>query len=370
MQLNREILESAMPEPAQAFSQAFDRALLQLEQPDAKPQRFPRRRVAIIVLAATLVLAAALGVAEGLRWTIFAMMERSLPPEQATVQPPAAALIQTDLGQLATENLTIRVTEALYDGGTIRLVYTVTQRGAQAPLTEADLTDYQSAFMQALRQDRVGLTGPDWLALNGQPISMTGGSRPVFAPGAQPGEAVVYLDIKLSAVGLAPEGAFAVGLPIVSDPAAPHRMISFTLEADQLPGVVNLAPSSAVLRGGVTVTVSDLRLSPIKVYLTYRVDIQDDVPETDLLETMACWRNAKLVNAAGEVLLPIGTREMDGLPEGETDARRHLIQAHEFVPIVEYPDMLYLAPDTPSSPNYTPDMTQAIPFSLQKGERP
>lgn len=370
MQLNREMLEGTMPEPAAVFSQAFDNALLHIAQSESKPklQSFSRRRIAAIVLAAVLALISVLGVAEGIRRTIFAMMAQSQPSEQAAVQPQAEALVRRDLGQLATASLDVRVTEALYDGGTLRLLYTITQRDAPTPLAAADLADPQSPFLQALRQDQVSLTGPDWFELNGEQISMPGGSRPVFAPGDQPGEAVVYLDIKLSAAGLEPEGTFDVGLPLVSGPAAQNRMISFTLKAGQLPGVVNLTPAAAAVRKGVTVTVTDLRLSPIKVYLTYQVDLHDDVPEAAWLETLACWSNAQFVNSAGEVLLPIGVLEMSGLPTGETDVRRHLQQTLEFVSLAAYPDVLYLAPDTPSSSSYLADMTQAIAFSLKEGE--
>lgn len=368
MQLNREMLKDTMPAQGEVFSQAFEGALLEIERsaPEARAQRFPRRRMAF-VLAAVLALAAVLGVAEGIRRTIFVMMEQSLPPEQAAVQPLAESLVVTDLGGLATEHLDIQVAEALYDGGTLRLLYTITLRGAEAPLTEGDLADGQSAFMQALRQDGVSLTGPDWFSLNGENISMTGGSRPVYAPGDAPGEAVVYLDIKLSSVGIEPEGLFEVGLPVARGADAQSQLIAFSLEAYALPGVTNLTPATPVERDSVTITVKDLRLSPVKVYLTYRVDIHDDVPDSALLETMACWRNARLVNEAGEELMPVGAVESYGLPEGETDVLRHLEQTLEYVPAAKCPVVLYLAPDTPSSQHYTPDMAQAIPFSTMEG---
>ncbi len=362
----RDALSAAFPEPDERFVRAFEQTLTDIARQKGSRGASIKRRT--MVLVAALVLLAAIGVAEGLRSGVLQMLAYDMLAAWGKVQPEAQQLVTPQQSSVTTERMNVALTEALYDGSTVRFVYTVTLRGATERLTEETMNDPDGAFMRAVTADGISLWGPDGFTLNGEDISMTGGSRSSAAPGEQPGQAVCFVEIQLASEGIVPKGKFTLEAPIFYG-ASKGKVLTIALDADHLPGVRNLTPAAPIRQDGVTITLHSAMQSPIRFYIDYQVDLDEGAPE----RIMRDWMGATIVDAAGKPVFTSGGSLSWGPAAQDADESRHARIHNEYAMDNAVPDKLYFAPDKGdgdfiAGDAFVADMDRAIALAPQGGK--
>ncbi len=362
----RDALNAAFPEPDAHFVQVYEQTLTDIAR-QKKPSGMPTKQRTVVLVAA-LVLLAAIGVAEGLRTGVLQMLAHDMVAAWGKVQPEAQQLVTPQQSGVSTEHLDVALTEALYDGGTVRFVYTVTLRGATEPLTEETMNDPDGAFMRAVTADGVSLWGPDGFTLDGEYISMTGGSRTSAAPGDAPGQAVCFVEILLASEGIAPKGTFTLDAPVFYGENK-GKVLTMTLDADNLPGVLDLTPAQPTEQDGATITLRSVVQSPIRFYIDYQVDLHEGAPE----RIMRDWMGATIVDGEGKPVFANGGSLSWGPAAPGTDESRHALMHNEYAMEDTVPEQLYFAPDSGDGDfimgdEFVADMSRAIPLTAQGGE--
>lgn len=291
MVMNRETLLKAYPDLPEAVQNRMEQTLLRLRsQPAAQPQ--PKRRLALI-LALVLALAAVGGMAAGLRFGVFDLMQSLFG--QADVLPQAQSLLADDLATVALPHSTLAVEQAVYDGGNLRLVYSVCS------------TAEGLSIQEAAKQDHVSLNSCDWFTLNGQTIGMTNGSAfgSMLAPEGD--RLLCYLDLYLASSGILPQGDLSVGLPLIDG-----QMVSFTV-----PGYQASATSAVAETDAVRATLLSASLSPVRAYARLRIERQADASAEAYAAALDDWRDAYLVDADGTILSAPAEILTDALSDGQ-----------------------------------------------------
>lgn len=352
MDLTREKLLSAFPKDSPIFDMAVDRALSRIRFEASLRRLQPPRLKPILSwgLALLLLLAGVLGVAEGIRLGIFDFLIGA----QDTL-PEAKDLSRTDTSFLQVGGTQLRITESLFDGATLRFVMSVACQEIDHPLSEDELWNQESAFGKQLAKDGVIALGSfDWFTVDGVEYSMTGGSGGENVPGSGNGEALIYFELKLTSTeGVeVPEGDFTVGVPVrqyaMRDlvPGVSREEAQMFIPVTRIPmeSIADVAPKGPQPMGKGTLTVTEARLSPIKVYTTFRLDFPAEVPQEECEPFMTAWGDYSLVDETGQVVMPGGLVWGWGLPQGETDETRHLVMQGEFPPAAAYPERIFLAP--------------------------
>lgn len=335
-------------------------------EPAQKPSFGGKRRAAAVILAATLALCAAAG-AVGVRFGLFDFL-RERDGEEA-IQPGAQTLLRRELAAVSLERVDVRVTEALYDGNDLRVVYSVRLRDAKETLEERELYDEKGGFLRAVRADGVNLDGGDWFIMDGIEYTMTGGSTIERRTGGEPGEMLVYVQIKLSSADIHPQDdTVTFGLALLTRKPRPEQTLTFTVPARGLPGVREAEPGQVYTFGITQVTVLDARLGPVRAMASLRLDFADGVEAVDAMNQALNWADAQLVDAQGHPVSQGAQSQQMPLP-GEADGERHLRIDLEFVPPVQYPERVYLAPFSFNGQDeYRADMTQAIELAKEGNE--
>lgn len=361
--------EAAFPKVPGSFHLAMEQTLWEIVKeaaPAQRPALGRRRRVAAMVLAASLALCAAAG-AVGARFGLFDFL-RERDGEEA-VQPGAQALLHQDLAAVSLEHVDVRITEAVYDGSDLRVVYSVRLRDAKEALEERELYDGEGAFLQAALADGVNLGGADWFTLDGVEHTMTGGSTAERRAGGEPGEMLVYVQIKLSSEDIHPQGDTATfGLALLTGRPRTEQTLTFTVPAKELPGVREAQPGQVYAFGITQVTVLDARLGPVRATASLRLDFAREVGAVDAMNQALNWADAQLVDAQGQPVSEGIQSQQSELP-GEADTQRHLRIDLEFTPPAQYPERVYLAPFSFNGQDeYLADMTQAIELTKEENE--
>ena len=355
MNLTREYLLSAYPDGSEVFDNAVERTLNRIRFEAAlESQRAGHIQIKRILswgLALLLLLAGVFGIAEGVRRGVFDFLLG-----REGVLPEATDLALSDTAFMQAGDTEIRVTESVFDGATLRFVMSIMCKGMDRPITEEELWDMESEFGQYLQKDGVIALGSfDWFTVDGVEYSMTSGSGGENVAGNGNGEALIYFELKLTSTeGIdVPEGDFTVGLPVLSyaiknlrDGVSREEAQMF-LPVKRLPmeSIRDIAPKEPRPMGSGTVTVLEARLSPIKVYITLRVDFPADTDLAESVPAIAQWGEFALVDAKGQEICPPGGYVWGwGVPADETDGQRHLWMQGEFYPAESYPDEIYLAP--------------------------
>lgn len=355
MNLDKRTMLSAFPENLSLFDEAVDKTLYLIHQEAAaawrRPGPVPARRILSWGLALLLVLAGALGIAEGVRRGVFDFL---FAPQ--AVLPEAADLARTDTAVLRAGETEIRITESVFDGTTLRFVMSVRCLNVDQPLTEEDLWDPEGAYLRQLEQDGVTALGSfDWFTVEGQRHTMTSGSGGTIAVGEEAGEALCYFELKVLSEDapqiLLPEGDFTVGVPVLryamrgdTEGLSPEEaQIQMPVTRVPLDSIRDMTPVTELPMGKGTLTVLEARMSPIRMYTTLRVDFDDEVAAEDAKPYIEAWADYVPVDENGGIL-GSGSVWGWGLPMGEEDAQRHLWMQGEFEPIEGNPQKVYLAP--------------------------
>ncbi|MEG0759226.1 MAG: hypothetical protein RR505_12530, partial [Raoultibacter sp.] len=273
MRSHKERLLGCLPQTPQGVSCAVQRAFQQIHQEAASnpPPRYARRlsfgAVALIVLLIT-----AMGVAAGIHFGVFDFMARRFG--QSNVLPQAAEFIQNDLAVLETEHTVITLTQAVYDGGNLRIVYSIQQKDADSPIVQDDLEIETSDFRKQLAVDGVSMRGCDWFYLNGMEYSMTNGSYVDSIPGVEKGQALCYMDIYLASANILPQEDFQVGLPVIRHGRNDYERLNFTVKANAASSVL-----PTLHKNGAVITVLSSSLSPVRAYVNLQIEMDAEATE-------------------------------------------------------------------------------------------
>ncbi len=363
MKLNQHTLGAVMPAPSEAFTRAYERALSQIERGETAQRRARPawRRIGAIALSALLLLATAIGVAEALNLGVIDFLRNIYGPRKVQPLPEANELVQRDLCNETYNGTIVKISEAMYDGGTLRVVYSLTRPEFPNVLTEDDVYDYEGAFHQALWDSGVTVTGGcDFFTIDGVEYTMTGGTSEMTSPGTHPGEVLHFLDIQLQGTGIAPTGKFEVGLKAYKGETNQDQLLRFTMDASNLKGVRMLKAEGPAAQNGATVTVEEARLTPVYVYMRYRVDADAglSIPEAD--DRMFDWMSAYPVDKDGNLLVERGEWGPVETPDRQR-LQHNAVFVVEYNPIANPPQTLYFAPVTfDGEGNAIADMAKAI----------
>jgi hypothetical protein len=313
MTISRDLLLRAYPPAPPQVNARIDETLAALHREGSRlpPRRYATRLRFGTVLVALLILLAAIGVAAGIHFGVFDFMEQFFG--QTGMLPQAGELVQTDLATLETEHTAITLTQAVYDGGNLRVVYSTRVKGATAPITSEELNDGTSAFRAALAADGVSPWGCDWFSIDGTEYAMTNGSTGAALPGAENGEALCYMDIYLASSGIVPKGDFKVSLPIIRRGRGEVTTLDFTVKAD---GAASIQPP--VRAKGATITVLSASLSPVRAYVNLRTERNEGVSPLEFELLLADWGDAMLVDAQGNPLAALSEFFVSAQEEGES----------------------------------------------------
>ena len=373
MNLTREYLLSAYPDTSEVFDNAVERTLNRIRFEAALESRraghIQIKRILGWGLALLLLLAGVLGIAEGVRRGVFDFLLG-----REGVLPEAADLALNDTATMQVGDTEIRITESVFDGATLRFVMSIVCKDMDRPVEEEELWDMESEFGQYLQKDGVIALGSfDWFTVDGVEYSMTSGSGGENVAGSGNGEALIYFELKLTSTeGIeVPEGDFTVGLPVLSyaiknlRDGVSREEAQMLLPVKRLPmeSIRDIAPKEPQPMGSGTVTVLEARLSPIKVYITLRVDFPEDTDLAESIPAITQWGEFTLVDAQGQEICPPGGYVWGwGVPADETDEQRHLWMQGEFYPAESYPDEIYLAPIGPYGEDgaWSGDMNLAV----------
>lgn len=330
MELNRETLLRAYPALPQQVDARMERTLAQLQWTAAHtPQRRPVRRLCFALVLTLCLLIAALGMAAGAHFGVFDFMAGWFG--QSGVLPQAAELVETPEALLDLPHATLALEEAVYDGGVLRVVYSVTPK---AGFTTAE----------AIAADGIASDGCDRLTVNGVEIVMPGGSYATHTEADD--RALCYLHIELA--GIAPEGSFTVGLPLAGE-AATKQALVFPIQATYVPR----APVT-VQTNSVTATLSGATLSPVRAYVQLHVARTPSATDDAYQAALGDWEDALLVDGNGRVLSTLEALEPIAVQNGEW-----IDWHYTFLP-TDAPEV-YFAPTLITPQNeWLPDMAHAI----------
>ena len=371
---NQDEMLSAFPKDSAIFNAAVDSALRQIHREAAleRQANAPRqiKRALAWGLAAALLLAGALGIAEGIRLGVFDFLLG-----RSDALPQATELIQQDVAEMRVGHTTLRAVETVYDGAAVRFVLSVSNDTVDRPITIQEARGGDGDFAAALRADGVtALYGFDWFTIDGVRHSMTGGSHGETAAGAENGEALVYFELLLrESAGEridVPAGDFTLGVPVrAADPQEAQQLfIPVRRVAENL--FRSVIPASPTVFGegeeAYTVTVTEARLSPIRNAVELRVDVPDAMDEDAAWERIRPWYAIALVDESGAEIGQADTCSF-GLPTDETDEARHFTIRIEVTPVETYPDALFVAPmDYDENGEWRADMSRAIQLKREE----
>lgn len=347
MDSNRRRLLRAYPAMPQELK---NQLLYTLKTMQAKARPAPgrsARRLSFAALMAAVLLVAVIAVAVGNHLGVFGFMERI--SGVSGVLEGAGELVQTDLGSLSLQHTILTLEEAVYDGGNLRVVYSVQAKNLSAPLDAGDMNDPQSAFRKALKSDGINPDGScDWFEVNGVEYAMTSGSTGDAVFDGDSGKLLCYLDIQLASAGIIVKGDLTVKLPLAGEIIA-RKTLDFTVKASAAP-----QPHASLQTEHATVTLLNAFLSPVRTYASIRIEMKEGSNLAQADEVFEMWRDVMLTDAQGR---EIGTPE-DVLTANLEDGKR-VEYSFTFLPAVN--EEVYLAPIIiDEKNNWIGDMHQAL----------
>jgi len=349
MIFNTERMRCAYPQTPEIVREHVEQTLADIHREALRqpPRRYARRLSFAVTLLLVALLAAA-AIAAGAHFGVFDFMAKMFGT--SGVLPGAEELVQQNLGRMELAHTTLNVDEAVYDGGALHVVYSVTQNDADAPLTDQEAEDPQSTFNLAIAADQVH-TECDWFYLNGTEYCMTNCSTCDTMIGENDGELLCYLDIQLASADIVPDGDFTVQLPVAGGHGV-YQTLDFTVKAaeeNQQP-VVLYCDNAAV-------TLKSAFLSPVRTYVTIHLEMNADVTLHEADETFCDWAEAELVDAQGNELA--GLTEL--IPQNLVDGKS-VDYSYTFLPVDA--EEAYLAPTWINEQGeWAVDMTRAIPLN-------
>ena len=335
MVMNREKLMKAYPSMPENVQQRVDDTLLRLRTESAAGRTAhstPRRRLSFALVLTLALTIAAVGTAAGIRLGVFDFMTNLFG--QAGVLPEAEQLVHSDLAHVSLPNSALAVEEAVYDGGNLRIVYSVRS------------TNPALSIEEAAEADGISLYGCDWFFIGGEERHMTNGSAHASRLSPEGDRWLCYLDIYLASSGIVPEGDFTVGLPLTG-----KEPVTFTV-----PGYQVAADPIETETDTVRVTMLSASLSPVRAYARLRIEKLPGVSSQGFEAALGDWKDAYLVDAEGNMLSAPAEILTDASEEGQWIDLTYI-----FPPIKG--EEVFFAPTIITPENeWMVDMTHALPM--------
>lgn len=308
-----------------------------------------------LAFALALVLLTAVAFALTGGFGLFDLMGRHKVEEFAAVQPEAYELLKKDLAVAGFGDIQVSVKEAVYDGRYLRVVHSTRD------LRETKLFDGEKIWngdfrFEAAEKEGVWWNSMDWAVVNGQnvmPLGEAGSSA-----GPEPGETLAWIQYDLSGLGALKK--LEVNLPIRGNKSIERKELSFTLDAQSMPGVYSLAPAPEARLKDYTAKVTEVLVSPIRVYLTLEMTADAGVEAKRVREILGSWSVAAfLTDREGELNLRdsggssrflenanymLGTDFEVGIDDPAKPVRMQVY--YEFMTAQNYPDTFVLSNGT------------------------
>ena len=375
-------LAQEAPEAAPGIAEkpAVTNAAMHIIKPAAKPA-VNCRRVLVIALAATLLLAAVAAAATILR----GVFEVTLGDAPAN----APALTQTDLVRETVGNAEITVKQAAYDGMTLSILYGIRDTAANEPLGTPNTRSGERALTESDEARIVALGVGAWLDnlwIDGQIVHMPNMSATYSLPGTENGEILYYNLYRLDQENLVLDGKnVEIALPIgkrqkaeslARDPQTgellkPQQgMVTFHMDCSARNGIVTETPNMLMQGTNWSAKVSKAVYSPIQLYITVDWTIKPDVLAAYIAENgdgyyengIKLW-DYDALEVCGSEIMNLQLVDQAGKPVFENMQGYYgcggasATEAWYTFPYAEsYPSPMYLAPELDGEP----DMSQAI----------
>lgn len=349
MELNRDTLLGAYPSTPQDVKDGIAYTLHSIQtEARAVPKRYARQLSFATMLVLILITAAlAAAIAIGAHFGVFDFMSRG--GRMGGALPPAQELVQTNLGALDLPHTTITAEEALYDGGTLQVVYSIEGKNLTVTPTRADLENPDSEMGKALSADVIYYySGFDWFLINDERHVMTNGSFDDAVFDEESGKIYCYMSIQLASSGIVPQGDFEVTLPVAGE-LQDKKLLTFTMKEK-----VGEGPKLILDTPQETITMQSAFITPVRAYINLRVEAKDGVGEIEALYLLEDWRDAVLVDAGGNE----ASRLVEVYPGNIEDGKASDYH-YTFMPIDL--DEAYLAPTIiDDDGNWVVDMDRAL----------
>lgn len=275
---------------------------------------------AAIVLAIVLIATAAFALTKG--FGLFDLMASYMTPEHAVVQPDAFTLLKKDLAKADFEHVEVTVKEAVYDGRYLRVVHSVRDKSATEPFDEktAEQIDNGNFVFKAADMDQVWWCSLDWAIANGQDLNPLGSAGVTAGPGN--GETIAWIQYDMSEIKVG--DTLEVILPIRGRQSIENKELSFTMDVKELPGVYRVKEVAEKDFGNYSLKVTNLQISPIRVYLDFDLTFDPGVPMEDIEKVVYSWtmqegegQDQYLGSESGDIKLKVADFDGWGYDMGE-----------------------------------------------------
>ena len=263
----------------------------------------PRRALMIALLVLLLLALAVGGVAYSVHRGVLNFTEDFGFARMVSLEGADSFVTSGPLAHLKLPHVIIDVTEAVYDGAELRIVYSLTDPDGELTLAEHVENGY---VMPGSEEGEVHMC--DFVSVNGQDAYF---NNTWEMPGDAPGQMLYYLQTNLPEWGVDVSGAqtLSIGLPMLPRPEGER---AFAQVAFEIPAVV---PGDLLLQasledvhcGGHDVSIGQATFSPLNGYIALRID--------------GLTRDAYLREMSGqcEVYAMDGSLLTDSCPEGPVD---------------------------------------------------
>lgn len=227
--------------------------------------------IALVMVLLLAALAAAMALTNG--FGLFSLMGRDKTEEFSTVQSDAYALLKKDVASYSFAHVDVTIKEAVYDGRYLRVVYSTRDRSAAAPFSVDFNTEQAESFtFEAANADHINWMTMDWCTVDGQHVYPLGETGTYAGEGK--GEIISWEQFDLTGITL--KDPFTVELPICNTVETPKEL-TFTMSSTNLQGVYRIQPPAAARLGDYTLTVKEMLITPIRVYLDVEISVDPGV---------------------------------------------------------------------------------------------
>ena len=263
----------------------------------------PRRALMIALLVLLLLALAVGGVAYSVHRGVLNFTEDFGFARMVSLEGADSFVTSGPLAHLKLPHVIIDVTEAVYDGAELRIVYSLTDPDGELTLAEHVENGY---VMPGSEEGEVHMC--DFVSVNGQDAYF---NNTWEMPGDAPGQMLYYLQTNLPEWGVDVSGAqtLSIGLPMLPRPEGERAFAQVELEIPAVvPGDLLLQASlEDVHCGGHDVSIGQATFSPLNGYIALRID--------------GLTRDAYLREMSGqcEVYAMDGSLLTDSCPEGPVD---------------------------------------------------
>ena len=311
------------------------------EQAGAAPEHYAGRLSFVSIL--TMVLMAAMltaAIAVGARYGVFDFMGHILG--EANVLPQATELLQTNLGVLDLPHTTITAEEAVYDGGSLQVVYSIEAKNLSRKPTENDLdnpllglNNPNSEFSKALAADAIYYyAGFDSFRIDGIEYPMTNGSFGDALFDEANGKIYCYMNMQLASAGIFPPVDFTVGLPVAGKTWRDQKLLEFAVKSNVAQGVKAVRETECEI-----ITVHCIFVTPIRIYVSLRVEIKEGTSPEKAEALLLEWQQASLFDTDGNAISDPMEMRLENIEN------RSIIDYHYTFPPIDLAEV-YFAPTT------------------------